>query len=151
MVFQKCWEMGKTITNQGKKSLFHQKMGFILCSNFFALLLTKISPLQTDQKASSSVIDVSPNLSYQQQHQPILLLSLHCLCILWFLRMINASIQSQTNKKNRSRFLNIPSSELWNKKIGLVNSGVKLVLEWKNNNNKIWCCFVNLLWHNYWE
>ena len=66
---------------------------------FLLLLLTKISPLQTDQKASSSVIDVSPNLSYQQQHQPILLLSLHCLCILWFLRMINAcSIQSQTNK-----------------------------------------------------
>ena len=65
---------------------------------FLPLLLTKISPLQTDQKASSSVIDVSPNLSYQQ-HQPILLLSLHCLCILWFLRMINAcSIQSQTNK-----------------------------------------------------
>ena len=79
---------------------------------FLPLLLTKISPLQTDQEASSSVIDVSPNLSYQQQHQPILLLSLHCLCILWFLRMINASIQSQTNKKIQSRFLNIPSSEL---------------------------------------
>ena len=105
------WEKPQPI--KGKKFVFHQKMGFIiLCSNFFALLLTKISPLQTDQEASSSVIDVSPNLSYQQQHQPILLLSLHCLCILWFLRMINASIQSQTNKKIQSRFLNILTSEL---------------------------------------
>ena len=66
--------------------------------NFLLLLLTKISPLQLDQKASSSVIDVSPNLSYQQ-HQPILLLSLHCLCILWFLRMINACSIQITNKQ----------------------------------------------------